>query len=94
MNMLNALHGDKPKEPPREWNIQTLADYFKYRTSPSRTNSVISDIMGKLKNHAIDNGDVKITTSDVTVESSYVSVPDIDTTLIKSIEDDEMNHIL
>ena len=50
--------------------------------------------MGKLNHHARDNGDVKITTSDFTVESSYVSVPDIDTTPIKSIDDDEMDNLL
>ena len=50
--------------------------------------------MGRLNHHAIDNGDVKIPTSDFTVESSYVSVPDLYTTPIKSIDDDEMDHLL
>ena len=52
-------------------------------TSPSRNNPVISDIMGKLNHHAIDNGDVKIPTSDVPVESKYDSVTDPDTITIK-----------
>ena len=47
--------------------------------------------MGRLNNHSIDNGDI---TSDVPVESNYESVPDPDTTPIKSIDDDEMDHIL
>ena len=47
--------------------------------------------MGKLNHHAINNGDI---TSDVPVESSYDSVPDPDTTSIKSIDDDEMDHLL
>ena len=49
--------------------------------------------MGKLNHHAIYNGDVKIPTSDFPVESSYESVPDSDTTPIKSIDDDEMDHL-
>ena len=47
--------------------------------------------MGKLKHHAIDNGDI---TSDVPVESNYDSVPYPDTPPIKSIDDDEMDHLL
>ena len=47
--------------------------------------------MGKLNHHAIDNGDI---TSDVPVESNYDSVLDLDTTPIKSIDDDEMDHLL
>ena len=47
--------------------------------------------MGQLNHHSIDNGDI---TSDVPVEYSYYSVPDPDTTPIKSINDDEMDHLL
>ena len=50
--------------------------------------------MGKLNHHAIDNGDIQIPTSGVPVESNYDSVPDPDTTTIKSIDDYEMDHIL
>ena len=50
--------------------------------------------MGKLNHHAIDNGDVKIPTSDVPVESKYDSVTDPDTTPIKSIDNDEMDNLL
>ena len=94
MNLFNALHGDETKEPPREWNSQPPADHFKYRSSTSRTNPVISDITGRLNHHAIDNGDVEVTTSYFQVESSSESVPDPDTTLIKSIDDDETDHLL
>ena len=47
--------------------------------------------MGKLNHCAINNGDI---TSDVPVESNYYSVPDLYTTPIKSIDDDEMDHLL
>ena len=87
MNQFNAIHGDEPKEPPREWNIQPPAAHFKSRSSPSRTNPVISAIMGKLNHHAIDNGDVEIPTSGVPVESNYDSVKYPYTTPIKSIDD-------
>ena len=79
------------KGPPREWNSHSPEAHFKSRSSPSRTNPVVSVIMGKLNHPAIDNGDI---TSDVPVESSYESVPYPDTTPIKSIDDDEMDHLL
>ena len=91
MNQLNALYDDEPKEPPIEWNSQPPAAHFKYKSSPSRTNSVVSAIMGKLNHHAIDNGDI---TSDDPAESSYDSVPYPDTPPIKYIDDDEMDHLL
>ena len=80
MNQFNALHGDKTKEPPREWNSQPPAAHFKSRSSPSITNPVVSAIMGKLNHNAIYNGDI---TSDVPVEYIYDSVLDPDTTPIK-----------
>ena len=91
MNKSNALHGDEPKDPPREWNSQPPASHSKSRSYPPRTNLVVSAIMGKLNHHVINNGDI---TSDVPVESSYDSVPDPDTTPIKSINDDVMDHLL
>ena len=91
MNKFNALHGGKPKEPPREWNSQPPAAHFKYRSSPSRTNPVVSDVMGKLNHCAIDDVDI---TSDVPFESSYDLVPDPDTTPIKSIDGYKMDHLL
>ena len=47
--------------------------------------------MVKLNHHAIDNCDI---TSDVPVESNYDSVPDPDTTPIKSINYDKIYHLL
>ena len=70
MNNFNALHGDEPKEPPREWNSQPPETHFKSRTPPSKTNPVISVIMGRLNHHAIDNGDVKIHTSEFPADSN------------------------
>ena len=91
MNQFNSLYGDELKETPREWNSQPPADHFKSRSSPSRTNPVVSAIMGKLDHHTTDNGDI---TSYVPVESSYNSVPDPDTNRIKSIDDDEIDLLL
>ena len=68
MNKFNALHGDEPKEPPRECNSQPPAAHLKSRSSPSITNPVISAIMGKINHRAIDNGDVKVPTSDFPVK--------------------------
>ena len=47
-----------------------------------------------LNNHSIDNGDVDVLPSESSVEYNYESVPDPDTTPIKSIDDDEMEHLL
>ena len=91
MNQFNALHGEEPKDPTRDWNSQPPVDHFKSKSSPSRTNPVFSAIMGKLNHHAIDNGDI---TSDISVESSYDSFPYPDTNPIKYIDDDEMDHLL
>ena len=41
MNKFDELHGNEINEPPRDWNIQTPADHFKYRTSPYQTNPVV-----------------------------------------------------
>ena len=52
-------------------------------TSPPKTNPVISDTMGRLNHHAIDNGDVEVPTSEFPVESNSESVTDPDTTTLK-----------
>ena len=44
--------------------------------------------MGRLNHHAIDNGGVKVPTSDFPVDFNYASVTDPDTTPIKSIDYD------
>ena len=94
INQFNALHGEEPTETPREWSSQPTADRLKSRTSSPKTSPMVSFIMERLNHHAIDNGDVKVHTSDSPFESSYESVPDPDTTPIRSIEDDEMYHLL
>ena len=94
MNQFNVRHGDEPNEPQKEWNSQLPADNFKSRTYPSKTNPVISAIIGKLYNHAIDNGDVKVPTSEFPVEFNSESVPYPYTTPIKSIYDDKIDHLL
>ena len=50
--------------------------------------------MGKLNHHAIYNCDVEVHPSYFPLESHSKSVPDPDTTPIKSIDDDEMDNLL
>ena len=75
-------------------NSQLRAVHFKYRTSPPKTSPVVLAIMGRLHHHAIDNGDVEFHTSEYSFESTSKYVPHTDTTLIKSIDDDEMDQLL
>ena len=50
--------------------------------------------MGRINHHAIDSGDVEVHPSEFPVEYNSESVPDLDTTMVKSIDDDEMDNIL
>ena len=50
--------------------------------------------MGRLNHHEIDNGFAEVQYSEFPVEFNFESVPYPDTTPIKSIDDDEMDHIL
>ena len=52
------------------------------------------DITRRLNNNDVDNGDVEVYPSDYPFESTSESVPNTDTTMIKSIYDDEMDQIL
>ena len=88
MNRYNSLHGEEPNEPPRECRSKPPAAYLKSRTSPSNTSPVVSAIMGRLNHRAIDNGDVKTPTPYFPVKFNFESVPDPDTTPIKSNDDD------
>ena len=88
MNHFNALRGDEPNEPPILWNIEPTAAH------PPKTSPVISVIMGRLNHHAIDKVYVEVQPSGFPVEYKSESVPDPDTTSIKSIDDDEMGHLL
>ena len=49
---------------------------------------MISDIMGGINHHTIDNGDVKVFPLEFPVEFNSEYVTDPDTTPIKSIDDD------
>ena len=50
--------------------------------------------MGRLNHNAIDNGDIEVHPSEFPFEYNPESVPYPDTTPIKSIYDDEMDHPL
>ena len=50
--------------------------------------------MGRLNHHYIDNSDVEVHPSYFTFEYKPESVPDADINSIKSIDDDEMDHLL
>ena len=50
--------------------------------------------MGRTNHHAIDNSDVEVHPSDFSVEFNSESDPDLDTTPIKSIGDDEMEYLM
>ena len=55
---------------------------------------MVSAITWRLNHRVIDNGDIEVHPSDFPFESNSESVPDPDTTLIKLIDGDEMDHIL
>ena len=63
-------------------------------TSPPKTSPVVLYIMGRLNHNVMYNGDVDVNPSYFPVESNSESVPDPDTTRTKSIDDDEMDHLL
>ena len=94
LNQFNEFHVDEPTEPPREYNSQPLEVHFKSWTSPPKTGPVVLDIMGRLNNHSINNGDVEVYPSEHPFESIYDSVTDPYNTTIKPIDDDEMDQIL
>ena len=60
MNQYNALHGEEPNEPPKEWNSQITEALSKSRTSHPTTSPVVSDIMGILNHRTIDNSGVEV----------------------------------
>ena len=94
MNQFNTLRDDELTNPPRERNIQFPSVYFKSLTSSPQTNPVGSDITGRLNYHAVDNSDVEVHTSEYPFECTSGSIPYADTTMIKSIDDDEMDQLL
>ena len=70
MNKFNALNGEEPTDPSREWNIQPIEAEFKSSTSPPKTSPVVSYITGIINHHAIYNGYVEVHPSDFPVESN------------------------
>ena len=94
MNQFNALHGKEPNELPGEWNSQPPAAHLESKKFPPNTIPLVSDIMGILNHHAIYIDDVDFHPSEFPVEFNYESVPNPCTTLIKSIHDYEMEHLL
>ena len=83
MNQFNALHGEEPNEPPREWNRHPPEAHFKSSTYPPKTSPVVLAIGVILNHRPIDNGNVEVHPSEFLVESHYESVTDPDTTAIK-----------
>ena len=55
---------------------------------------MVSDIMGRLNHHAIDNIDVEVHPSYFPAEYNSESVPDPSTTTIKPIDDNSMDHLM
>ena len=94
MDQFNAFHGEETNELPREWNNQPPEYQLKSKTSTLNTSPAVSATRGVLNHHAIDNGDVEVHPSEFTVKFNPESVPDPNTTTIKSIDDDEMDHLL
>ena len=50
--------------------------------------------MGRVKHNTIENGDIEVHPSEFPVEFNSELVSYTDTTPIKSIDDDEMDHLL
>ena len=94
MNQFNAIHIDEPTDPTIECNNQPLSVHFKSRTSTPKTIPVVFSIIGRINHHDIDNGDVNVHPPEYPLKSNTESVTDLDTTPIKSIDDDEMYQLL
>ena len=94
MNKFNAVHGNKPTDPRREWNIQPSACHFKYGIFPPKASPVVLFIIGWHTSHAIDNDDVEVHPSEYQFEYTSEYVPDPDSTQNKLTNDDEMDQLL
>ena len=94
INQFYAIRGDETTEPQREFIRQPPLYHFKYSTSHPKTSTVILATMGRLDHNAIDNGDVEVHPSEYIFESTSESIPDPDTTIIKSVDDYKMDHPL
>ena len=94
MNQFNELHGDKPDKPPSEWDNQTTPVDFKPLPSDPNTSPVVSNIMVRINNHAVDDVNVEVYPSYYLLEYPHESIPHPDNTLIKSIDNYEMDQLL
>ena len=94
MNQFNTLYSKEPNEPPIECNIQPPEAQFKSKTYPPNTIPVVSAITRRLNHHSIDDGDIEVHPSEFLAEFNSESVPNPNTTPIKPIDDDEMDHLL
>ena len=93
-NQSNTFHGDEPTDSQTDWKIQPPSSHFKSRTYSPKTRLFISYIMGRLNHGAINNSDVEVHASYFPAKYKSESIPDPFTTLIKSIDDDEIDHLL
>ena len=94
MNHFNALCGYEPTWTPRECNKNPPEVHFKSWTSPPKTSPVSLAIVGILNHHYVGNGDVEVHPSNYALGYTSESVTYPDTTLIKSIDDDEVDQLL
>ena len=76
MKQFNAIFGDEPTEPRREWKILPPSVHLKYPAYPPKTIPVVSAIMGRIHNIAIGNGDVEFYPSEYPFEYTSDSIPD------------------
>ena len=94
MNQLNTLNDDEKNDTPREWNILPPAINVKSRTSPPKTSPVVSAIMGRLNYHYVDNDNAGVYPSEYPFEYTSSFVPYPGNTLIKLIDDNEIDQLL
>ena len=94
MKQFNALPGNEPTEPLREWSSQISDVHFKFLTFPLKTSLVVFSITWRLNYHDVDNGGDEVHPSECPFESTSGSVPYPYTTPIKSIDYYNMYQVL
>ena len=71
MNQYNALHGNKPTEPPIDCNSHPPKGYLKYHNSATKNSPIVSVITGNLNHHVVDKlllkSIIKITHQNITL---------------------------
>ena len=94
MDQFNALRDDEHTESPRKCYSQLPEIHFKYLALPPNTSPVVLDIMVIINHDSVDNGNVVFFTSYYSLGYTSDSVPDLDNTPIKLIDNDKMDQIL